>query len=117
MIKRTFMALAGLVLAVSVTADAQVVPFPQSLPPNTVIGRTGISAGPAQAIPFSVLNSRLSVIGLFVTNFGAVCDGVTDDAAAFQSAINALPADGGVIYVPVGNCKLGSGITIGNGTS
>lgn len=37
-----------------------------------------------------------------VTNMGAFGDGVHDDTAAFQSAIDALPADGGVIDVPPG---------------
>jgi hypothetical protein len=52
--KRILAALALLGLAFVTTADSQIVPFPQSLPANTVVGRTGISAGPAQAIPFSV---------------------------------------------------------------
>ena len=37
-----------------------------------------------------------------VRNFGAMGNGVTDDTAAFQAAINALPASGGVIVVPSG---------------
>jgi hypothetical protein len=35
-----------------------------------------------------------------VKDFGAVGDGVTDDVAAFQAAINSLPASGGEIIVP-----------------
>jgi hypothetical protein len=35
-----------------------------------------------------------------VKDFGAVGDGVTDDVAAFQAAINSLPATGGEIIVP-----------------
>lgn len=34
-------------------AHAQSSSFPQTLPPNTLVGRLGISAGPAQAIPFA----------------------------------------------------------------
>jgi hypothetical protein len=37
-----------------------------------------------------------------VTSHGATGDGVTDDTAAVQSAINALPAAGGSIYFPEG---------------
>lgn len=37
-----------------------------------------------------------------VRNFGAMGNGVTDDTAAFQAAINALPASGGVVVVPTG---------------
>src|SRR5258708_4251496 len=57
--KRILSALALLGFAFVATADGQIVPFPQSLPPNTVVGRTGISAGPAQAIPFAILTSNL----------------------------------------------------------
>jgi polygalacturonase len=37
-----------------------------------------------------------------VSNYGARGDGVHDDTAAFQAAVNALPADGGTVYVPAG---------------
>ncbi|GLQ94022.1 hypothetical protein GCM10007901_29730 [Dyella acidisoli] len=40
---------------------------------------------------------------LNVMNFGATGNGVTDDTAAFQAAINALPSSGGTISVPAGN--------------
>lgn len=36
------------------------------------------------------------------TQYGAVAGDATDDAAAFQSAINALPTSGGVVCVPAG---------------
>ena len=39
---------------------AQTPGFPQTLPPNTVVGRLGISSGPSQAIPFSRLATELS---------------------------------------------------------
>jgi hypothetical protein len=60
-----FAALFGLVA----TAAGQVVPFPQSLPPSTVIGRMPPVSGPAQAIPFSVFSTNLtaSLFG-FTTN-------------------------------------------------
>lgn len=35
-------------------------PFPQFMPPNTVYGRSGISTGPGQAIPFSVIVQTLN---------------------------------------------------------
>lgn len=37
-----------------------------------------------------------------VTNFGANGNGAMDDTAAFQAAINALPANGGTVIVPDG---------------
>jgi hypothetical protein len=62
-----------------------------------------------------------------VMDFGAVGDGVTDDTAAIQAAINSIPS-GGVIYLPVGTYLtsgsinintagvhfIGSGTTVGN---
>lgn len=43
--------------------------------------------------------------------FGAVGDGVTDDAAAFQSALDSLES-GGVLFVPSGIYKLGTQVTV-----
>lgn len=48
-----------------------------------------------------------------VKDFGAIGDGVTNDAAAIQAAINSLAA-GGVIYFPIGTYLCGSGLTIAN---
>ena len=45
----------------------------------------------------------------YVTNYGAVCDGTTDDTAAVQKAINAAEAaGGGVVEFPKGTCLLNS---------
>jgi len=44
-------------------------------------------------------------VGLYVNDvrsFGAVGDGVANDDAAFRSAEDSLPAEGGVIYIPKG---------------
>lgn len=46
-----------------------------------------------------------------VLSFGATGDGVTDDAPAIQAAIDAHP--GGVIYVPVGDYRVGATIAVG----
>lgn len=45
--------------------------------------------------------------------WGAACDGVTDDIAAFQGAYAALPTTGGRIVVPPGTYRIsGSGATL-----
>lgn len=44
-----------------------------------------------------------------VKDFGAVGDGVTDDTAAIQAAIDYLPADGGNINFPLGNYSASAG--------
>ncbi len=49
-----------------------------------------------------------------VLDHGAVADGVTDDLAAFQAALAALP-DGGVLWVPAGDYFLNGTLEIGSG--
>src|SRR5271156_3937800 len=46
-------------------------------------------------------NYTIAADAISVTTFGARCDGVTNDASAFQAAINANP----VVAVTIGNCS------------
>lgn len=50
-----------------------------------------------------------------VRMFGAKGDGVTDDTAAIQGAIDALPARGGTVRIPGGRYSISSTIHIGDG--
>jgi len=45
-----------------------------------------------------------------VKDFGAVGDGVTEDTAAIQAAINSLPENGGAVYMPAGKYLLQSSV-------
>lgn len=47
-----------------------------------------------------------------VKDFGAVGDGIVDDSAYIQSAINATPA-GSILYMPPGTYLINTGLTIG----
>ena len=55
----------------------------------------------------------MAITGTSVKDFGAVGDGVTNDAAAFQAAANA----GGVIQVPAGTYVIGSTVNVPAGTA
>lgn len=48
-----------------------------------------------------------------VVNYGADPTGVADSKAAIQAAIDAAAADGGIVYIPSGQYKLNSGLTVG----
>lgn len=48
-----------------------------------------------------------------VKDFGAVGDGIVDDTAAIQSALDSLPSNGGVVYFPNGNYIVSSVLTVG----
>lgn len=49
-----------------------------------------------------------------VLDFGAVGDGVADDTAAIQAAINAVGAAGGAVHIPSGSYLISSTITVVN---
>jgi len=69
----------------SVSALAQIPQFPQTLPPNTVLGRTGIIAGPAQAIPFATL----SALGVGTIANGGSCPGTLNIYQPFANSSGA----------------------------
>ena len=50
-----------------------------------------------------------------VFDFGAVGDGVTDDTAAIQAAIDALPSTGGVVFFNPGTYLISSTLTASTG--
>ena len=45
-------------------------------------------------------------------NYGAVGDGTTDDTAAIQAAINAMPNTGGTVFLPPGTYKITASLTV-----
>ena len=52
-----------------------------------------------------------------VTMFGADPTGAADSTTAIQDALNAIPAGGGVVYVPSGTYKVSSTLTAGSITT
>jgi hypothetical protein len=53
---------------------------------------------------------------VYVSDFGAVGNGSTDDTTSIQNAINSLPAAGGTVVFGALNYKISSTLLIGNGT-
>lgn len=47
-----------------------------------------------------------------VKDLGAIGDGLSDDTAAIQAAIDSLPANGGALFLPVGNYKITSTLNL-----
>lgn len=45
-------------------------------------------------------------------DYGAVGDGVTDDTAAIQAALNAMPSNGGTVFFPAGSYLITSMLTV-----
>lgn len=72
-------------------AAAQVPNFPQTLPPNTVVGRLGVGPGPSQAIPFSVLNSQIRSTFRAATIFG---NPAAETAFGSDFTLTSLPSRG-----------------------
>lgn len=75
------------------TAIAAALTFATVAAPASATTANWWSQSPAVTIGSGYVNVR---------NFGAMGNGVTDDTAAFQAAINALPASGGTVVVPTG---------------
>jgi hypothetical protein len=79
--------------------------------------------GAVTATEFIGDGSKLTGIGLgggdpniaYAKNFGAVCNGSANDAAAIQAAINSQ-AIGGIVILPFGTCKVNSGLVLRKAT-
>lgn len=109
-------------IALTLTAAAQVSNLPSfpDLPGQTVVGNSSPVPAPAESITFAQLSAALATLNPVaqttfpISKYGAVCDGVTDDTAAIQSAITAWKAastttnSGIAVLVGMGNgrkCK------------
>jgi T5SS/PEP-CTERM-associated repeat protein len=87
----------------------------------TAINTTGSSNSWPQVIIPSLNTNEIVVASATPQEFGAVGDGITDDSAAFQNAMNAVYNSGGhgggVVYVPPGNYAFYNHITIPTGVT
>lgn len=75
---------------------------------SKLAGAGGVAAGAALLL---LDNAAASTLDPKIKNvkdapFNATGDGVADDTAAFQAALNDIPASGGVLFVPPGTYRL-----------
>ena len=68
------------------------------------------ATGSAQVAPTAAASPSSAVS---VKDFGAKGDGVTDDAAAIQAAVDSLPASGGTVFVPAGDYRVSTSVVLG----
>ena len=87
-------------------------PTDYTLPPDTRAVGTGDPANDMNAV-IEALNAMGATHNVLSASFSGGADptGVSDSTAAFQAAANALPASGGVVYIPAGTYRLNSSVT------
>lgn len=83
-----------------------------TLASNAGAGIVGLIAAGAGAVPTTVQAKLRESVS--VKDFGAVGDGVTDDSAAFQAAVNAAIAGYGEVFVPGGDYLIGTSVAFGS---
>jgi hypothetical protein len=95
-----------------------------SIAANTAIVNNAASSAPPTAVPVDDITvladgstARRDLSERFadtvnVKDFGAVGDGVTDDAAAIQAAVDTMEVGGGTLHIPAGTYLLGSEVLL-----
>lgn len=87
----------------SAAAPAPLPPPRSPVGPGTTVRTTPIASAPPPRPPTGPPVPTLPAPVLFnVKQYGAKGDGTTDDTAAIQAAINAVPASGGTVLFPPG---------------
>jgi hypothetical protein len=88
------------IILISVTAMA----LSAGLPVFVNNHAPALNASNLNAIVTYVINTNTSLnnLGVNVKNYGALGDGVADDTAEIQAALDAVPAAGGRVYIPNG---------------
>lgn len=102
----------------TVSAAAQVFPLEDLPSTDTPVTAAWLNHLSAVLADIAATGGRIPVLeaagaGATVFNvrtYGATGDGSTDDTAAIQDAINAVPATGGVLYFPAGTYQLSSAL-------
>lgn len=115
--KQIIRAIAFIAALLPALAAAQQFP---TVPNNTVIGRLGqgTGSGPSQAIPIATLSQQFHIPFVVPATYGAVCDGVTDDKVALQTAINTAASIKNTLIIPSGTtCYTSATLTVPSNSS
>jgi hypothetical protein len=88
-----------------------VVKVPSVTIPSSLPSQTG-NAGKVLGTDGSAASWKQTTGYYYPEDYGAVGNGTTNDAAAFQSAINAMPARGGVLYLSNKTYLLNTRVTV-----
>jgi hypothetical protein len=98
-------------VATTPVASTDVLPVVQSgATKQASIDQLGFLPAGTGAVTATIQNKLRETVS--VKDFGAVGDGVADDTAGIQAAINSLGAIGGTVILPVGKFRTTSTITI-----
>jgi len=62
-----------------------------------------------------LLDQGGAALNVMSSAFGATGNGTTDDSGAIQSAINALPGSGGIVYLPPGTYRIDTYLSLAPG--
>lgn len=90
--------------------------FSGTIQPTIAAGSNDISEKPyiqSSANTNPLIQSAKSMDYISIKDFGAKCDGITDDTAAVQKAVNTAPR----ILFPKGTCLLNSTVTLNAGSA
>lgn len=89
------------------------------------VGGTGASADPtcqgflnlSTGATTRTWQTKIQELVYSIKDYGALCDGSTDDATAIQNAVNAAQSTNGVVFVPASTtgCKVNTTISITSG--
>jgi len=88
------------------------VPYFPASTGSTLVGTTNGGTGAVTRTVASKLNDTVSV-----KDFGAVGDGVTDDTAAIQKALNYASLIFAIVFLPAGSYRVSTGITVPAGVT
>lgn len=81
---------------------------------NKIEAELGLNpSGPLATVRarLDAMDARVATVNVKDPVYGALGDGATDDTAAIQAAINALPARGGTVYFPPGDYRVSAALT------